>query len=49
MTSNCLIEPQPAYRARIFTSGPVGWADIPHIGDGNYRPVIDAALGRGQP
>ncbi|WP_440940984.1 hydroxylamine reductase [Immundisolibacter sp.] len=44
MTSNCLIEPQPAYRARIFTSGPVGWADIPHIGDGDYRPVIDAAL-----
>ena len=44
MTSNCLIEPQAAYRARIFTSGPVGWADIPHIEDGNYRPVIDAAL-----
>ena len=25
MTSNCLIEPQPAYRNRIFTTGPVGW------------------------
>lgn len=24
MTSNCLIEPQPAYRNRIFTTGPVG-------------------------
>lgn len=44
MTSNCLIEPQPAYRERIFTSGPVGWADIPHIADGDYRPAIDAAL-----
>ncbi|GAB4353914.1 MAG: hydroxylamine reductase [Immundisolibacter sp.] len=44
MTSNCLIEPQPAYRARIFTSGPVGWPDIPHIADGDYRAVIDAAL-----
>jgi hydroxylamine reductase len=28
MTSNCLIEPQPAYRNRIFTTGPVGWPGI---------------------
>jgi hydroxylamine reductase len=44
MTSNCLIEPQPAYRQRLFTSGPVGWADIPHVANGDYRPVIEAAL-----
>lgn len=44
MTSNCLIEPQPAYRDRLFTSGPVGWADIPHVANGDYRPVIEAAL-----
>ena len=31
MTSNCLIEPQPRYRARLFTTGPVGWAGIRHI------------------
>jgi len=43
-TSNCLIEPQPAYRARIFTSGPVGWPDVPHIAGRDFRPVIEAAL-----
>ena len=33
MTSNCLIEPQPAYRGRIFTAGPVGWPGVRHLGD----------------
>jgi hydroxylamine reductase len=31
MTSNCLIEPRPAYRNRIFTTGPVGWPGIRHL------------------
>jgi hydroxylamine reductase len=31
MTSNCLIEPQPAYRNRIFTVGPVGWPGVRHL------------------
>jgi hydroxylamine reductase len=43
MTSNCLIEPQPAYRNRIFTSGPVGWPGVKHIGDGNFSQVVQAA------
>lgn len=31
MTSNCLIEPGPSYRNRIFTMGPVGWPGVRHI------------------
>ncbi len=31
MTSNCLIEPRPAYRNRIFTTGPVGWPGVRHL------------------
>ena len=44
MTSNCLIEPQPRYRGRIFTSGPVGWAGVRHIESDNFGQVVQAAL-----
>lgn len=43
MTSNCLIEPRPSYRNRIFTSGPVGWPGLRHIGNDDYTQVIQAA------
>lgn len=43
MTSNCLIEPQPLYRNRIFTAGPVGWPGIRHINDGDFSAVVKAA------
>jgi len=47
MTSNCLIEPQPAYRGRVFTAGPVGWPSVRHLGDhisaADVEPVIRAA------
>lgn len=43
MTSNCLIEPQPAYRNRIFTAGPVGWPGVRHITNGDYSAVVQAA------
>lgn len=43
MTSNCLIEPDSAYRHRIFTVGPVGWQGLRHIANGDFSPVIDAA------
>ncbi|MFN8077578.1 MAG: hydroxylamine reductase [Kineosporiaceae bacterium] len=41
MTSNCIIEPRPAYKARIFTTGPVGWPGVRHLGEaaGSARPV----------
>jgi len=44
MTSNCLVEPSPAYRQRIFTAGPVGWPGVRHIVGGDFAPVIEAAL-----
>lgn len=43
MTSNCIIEPQPSYRQRIFTTGPVGWPGVRHLADGEFAPVIRAA------
>ncbi len=44
MTTNCIQEPRNGYKARIFTSGLVAWPGVPHIADGNFKPVIDAAL-----
>lgn len=44
MTTNCLQQPQPAYRDRLFTCGLVAWPGIPHIADRDFRPVIEAAL-----
>jgi hydroxylamine reductase len=43
MTSNCLIEPRPRYRGRIFTAGPVGWPGIRHIENGDFAIVAQAA------
>jgi hydroxylamine reductase len=43
MTSNCLIEPQPAYRNRIFTLGPVGWPGVRHLENTDLSLVIKAA------
>lgn len=44
MTSNCLVEPQPAYRNRIFSSGPVGWPGVRHIDNRDFSLVVKAAL-----
>jgi len=43
MTSNCLIEPRPAYRNRIFTTGPVGWPGVRHLDTADLSVVIKAA------
>lgn len=44
MTSNCIQEPRKNYRDRLFTCGPVGWPGVTHITDGDFAPVIAAAL-----
>lgn len=44
MTTNCIQEPKPSYRNRIFTSGLVAWPGVRHISDRNFAPVIEAAL-----
>jgi hydroxylamine reductase len=33
MTSNCLTEPQKAYKDSLFTFGPVGWPGVAHLGE----------------
>lgn len=43
MTSNCIIEPTPVYRQRIFTAGPVGWPGLRHIENHDYKTLIQAA------
>jgi len=44
MTTNCIQEPQPNYKDRIFTSGLVGWPGVRHINNRDFTPVIEAAL-----
>lgn len=44
MTTNCLMEPQEAYRDRLFTSNVVGWPGIKHLDDRDFTPLIEAAL-----
>lgn len=44
MTTNCIQAPRETYKARIFTSGLVAWPGVVHVGDRNFRPVIESAL-----
>ncbi len=44
MTTNCIQRPKNDYKDNIFTSGMVGWPDVPHISDLNFKPLIDRAL-----
>ncbi len=44
MTTNCIQKPLAAYKDNLFTAGLVGWPDVTHISDGNFKPVIDKAL-----
>lgn len=44
MTTNCIQEPQSDYKARIFTCGHVGWQGVQHVTNGDFTPVINAAL-----
>jgi hydroxylamine reductase len=44
MTTNCLQKPKDSYQDRIFSAGLVGWPEMAHIADGDFTPVIEAAL-----
>ncbi len=44
MTTNCIQKPKDSYKNRIFTNGLVGWEGVMHISDGDFSPVIKAAL-----
>ena len=43
MTTNCIQRPLQNYEGNIFTTGLVGWPDIPHIADKDFSPVIKRA------
>jgi hydroxylamine reductase len=43
MTSNCIIEPGPSYKQRIFTTGPVGWPGVRHLELGQLGVLVKAA------
>ena len=51
MTTNCIQEPDPSYKDRIFTTGVVGWSGVGHIDEVNgkkdFTPVINKALALG--
>ena len=44
MTTNCIQEPQESYKDRLFTTGRVGWPGVRHVRNGDFGPVIEAAL-----
>ena len=44
MTTNCIQKPKEAYKARIFTTGHVGWPGVEHVASGKFEPVLKAAL-----
>jgi hydroxylamine reductase len=44
MTTNCVQKPKDTYKSRIFTAGVVGWPDVTHISNGDFTPVVKAAL-----
>ena len=44
MTTNCIMRVPPAYKENIFTTGLVGWPEVPHITNIDFSPVIAKAL-----
>lgn len=43
LTSNCLVEPMPSYRDRIFSTNSVGSSNVRHLGEFEFGPLIEAA------
>lgn len=43
-TTNCIQKPQADYADRVFTTGLVGWPGIKHVANGDFGPVVNAAL-----
>jgi len=44
MTTNCIQNPAPSYRERLFTSGLVAWPGVTHIANRDFQPLIEASL-----
>lgn len=44
MTTNCIQQPRDTYFENIFTTGPVAWPGVVHVGEKDFTPVIERAL-----
>jgi hydroxylamine reductase len=44
MTTNCIQNPRDSYSGRIFTTGLVQYPGVTHVSNGDFTPVIEAAL-----
>ncbi|MCD8351230.1 MAG: hydroxylamine reductase [Planctomycetaceae bacterium] len=44
LTTNCLMPPQPSYKDRVYTTGLVSFPGVKHLENGQFQPLIDAAL-----
>jgi hydroxylamine reductase len=43
VTTNCIVDPTPAYADRIFTTGEVGVSGSPHLGTKDFGALIARA------
>lgn len=43
MTTNCLMPPKEGYLKNVFTTGPVAYPGLIHLGNGDFAPLIEAA------
>ncbi len=43
-TTNCIQEPAPSYKERVFTTGLVAWPGTTHVENGDFGSVIEKAL-----
>ena len=48
LTSNCLVEPLPSYKNRIFTTNSVGFHGVSHIKDCNAPHAFDKLIAKAQ-
>jgi len=44
MTTNCIQMPKESYKARIFTTGLVEWPGVTHLKQGQFGPLVEAAM-----
>ena len=44
MTTNCIQRPKDTYKDRIFTTGLVAFPGVRHVANGDFTPVVEAAL-----
>ncbi len=43
-TTNCLMPPTDSYKDRVFTTGLVSFPGVKHVKNGDFGPVVEAAL-----